>query len=418
MLNAARWTVFSMLGLALLALAFTVGYVVASEDSDSNSEPPRSSAGEGELDFSALNEILEILRRDYVEPDRVDPETMYEGAINGLLESVKDTGTFYVDPRTYRTTIGPEGTFDGIGATVAEQNGEIVIVAPIEGTPAERAGLQRGDVILEVDGESTKGWTVEEAVLRIRGERGTTVTLKIRHPDGSEEVVTIERAEIKVESVTTIPPGGELKNAAGQTVTDIGYIQIREFNRPTEGEVERAIQELREAGARGIILDLRNNPGGLLETTVNIADMFLDGGTILYEEHKDGAEQVYQAREGGPATDIPVVILLNQFSASGSEVLAAALRDNGRATIVGEKSFGKGTVNVPRELSDGGALFVTIARWLTPKRVQIDGVGIAPDVQVTLSDEDIDLRRDAQLFRAIDLLEGMVRSGVIASSAR
>lgn len=416
MLNAARWTVFSMLGVALLALAFTVGYVVADDDGGSAPEPPAASLDDGEIDFRALNEILAILRRDYVDPDLIDPETMYQGAINGLLESVKDTGTFYVDPQTYRTTIGPEGTFEGIGATVAEQNGEIVIVAPIEGTPAERAGLRRGDVILEVNGESTKGWTVEEAVLRIRGPRGTTVTLRIRHPDGSEESVTIERAEIKVQSVTTIPPGGELKNAAGQTVTDIGYIQIREFNRPTEAEVERAIQELRAGGARGIILDLRNNPGGLLETTVNIADMFLDGGTILYEEHKDGTEQVYQAREGGAASDIPVVILLNQFSASGSEVLAAALRDNGRATIVGEKSFGKGTVNVPRELSDGGALFVTVARWLTPKRVQIDGVGIAPDVPVSLSDEDIDLRRDAQLFRAIDLLEGMVRSAAAGSS--
>lgn len=413
MLNAARWTVFSMLGAALLALAFTIGFVVADDNGGGSAQQPAPQSS-SEVDFDALNEILQILRRDYIEPDRIDTETMYQGAIDGLLEPVKDTGTFYVDPRTYRTTVGPEGTFDGIGATVAEENGEIVIVAPIEGTPAERAGLQRGDVILEVDGESTRGWTVEEAVLKIRGERGTTVRLRIRHPDGSEEELAIERAEIKVESVTTIPPGGELKNAAGETVTDLGYIQIREFNRPTEREVERAIEELRDAGARGIILDLRNNPGGLLETTVNIADLFLDAGTILIEQHKDGTEQVYRAREGGLATDLPVVILLNQFSASGSEVLAAALRDNDRATIVGEKSFGKGTVNVPRELSDGGALFVTIARWLTPDRVQIDGVGISPDVQVTLSDEDIDLRRDAQLFRAIDLLEGMVRASAAA----
>lgn len=413
MLNAARWTVFSMLGAALLALAFTIGFVVADDNGGGSAQQPAPQSS-SEVDFDALNEILQILRRDYIEPDRIDTETMYQGAIDGLLEPVKDTGTFYVDPRTYRTTVGPEGTFDGIGATVAEENGEIVIVAPIEGTPAERAGLQRGDVILEVDGESTRGWTVEEAVLKIRGERGTTVRLRIRHPDGSEEELAIERAEIKVESVTTIPPGGELKNAAGEAVTDLGYIQIREFNRPTEREVERAIEELRDAGARGIILDLRNNPGGLLETTVNIADLFLDAGTILIEQHKDGTEQVYRAREGGLATDLPVVILLNQFSASGSEVLAAALRDNDRATIVGEKSFGKGTVNVPRELSDGGALFVTIARWLTPDRVQIDGVGISPDVQVTLSDEDIDLRRDAQLFRAIDLLEGMVRASAAA----
>ncbi len=419
MLNTARWTIFSMLALALLALAFTVGYVVAREDETTvvaptdGGEPPVSPS---EVDFSTLDEILGILQRDHVDADEIDVQHMYESAIEGLLEPVKDTGTFYVDSITYQTAIGPDGTFEGIGATVSEQNGEIVIVAPIEGSPAEAAGLKRGDVVIAVDGESTEGWTVDQAVLRIRGPQGTEVTLTIRHPDGMEEDVIIERAEIQVDSVTTVPPEGELKDASGNTVTELGYIHVREFDRPTEGELEEALDEIIDSGAKGVVLDLRNNPGGLLDVVVNVADMFLDEGTILYEVQKDGQEVAYSAREGGVATTIPVVVLMNKYSASGSEVLSAALRDNGRATIVGEKSFGKGTVNVARELSDGGALFVTIARWLTPSRVQIDSVGIEPDILVTPSDEDIDLRRDTQLYRAVEVLEGMVNSASASSS--
>ena len=412
MLNTARWAVLGLLAVSVLVLSFAVGYVVNNGDGDGrpsvnldDGDRPSDSA-DGEVDFAQLNQMLDLLEDKYVDPDRIDSQTLYEAAINGMLETLTDSGVFYIDPVTVATSTGISGSFEGIGATVASENGEIVIVAPIEDTPAERAGILPGDVVLEVDGESTEGWTTEIAVLKIRGPKGSSVTLLIRHANGEEETFDIKRDEIEVQSVTTQPPGGALTDGAGNDITDVGYIYIREFSQPTKQQLQDALREVVDSGKRGLILDMRNNPGGLLSTTVEIADEFLDEGTILSERERDGSERSFTAKGGGIATEIPVVVLLNRFSASGSEVLAAALHDNDRATIVGEKSFGKGTVNISNDLDDGGQLYVSIARWLTPDGVLIDGVGIRPDVPVQLSDEDIDLRRDVQIFKAIDILRG------------
>lgn len=414
MLKAARWIILGLLAVSILVLAFAFGYVAKGDGGSKTtaSAAPTATAAAGgdkataDTDFKNLNDIYKILQSKYVDPSIVDRETLYQAAINGLLKTFPDSGTFYVDPNTVRTSVGPSGKFDGIGATVASQNGQIIIVAPIENTPAERAGIKAGDAILEVDGESTDGWTQEKAVLKIRGPRGSKVKLKIRR--GAEQLtLDIERDEIKVQSVTTQPPGGALKDGGGASIDDLAYIHIREFDEPTKDEMQKALSDAVSAGKKGVILDLRNNPGGLLRTTADIADEFLDGSlTILTERERDGSEQKFSSHAGGAALTIPVVIIMNRFSASGSEVLAAALHDNNRATIVGEKSFGKGTVNVSNELKDGGQLYVSIAKWLTPNGTQIDGVGIRPDVEIKLSDEDIDLRRDVQLFKAIDILRG------------
>jgi len=406
MLKAARWMVVSMLMVVAVVLSFVLGYAF----NEGGGEPlgaQTSAPQEGQFDFSVLNQIHDILTDDYVDPDRLDDETLYESAISGLLAPLSDSGTFYVDPTTYQVSVGPGGTFEGIGATVSQQGSDIVIVAPISDTPAERAGLRSGDVILGVDGESTEGWSVDKAVLKIRGPRGTDVTLTIRHPDGQVEDVTITRDEIRVESVSVVPPGGVLEDAEGNPVTDIAYIRIREFTALTREQLQPLLEEIRRSGKRGLILDLRANPGGLLSTTVDVANMFLDSGIILFEVDKEGEELAFNARPGGEGVDIPLVVLVDRFSASGAEVLAAALKDNGRAALIGEKTFGKGTVNVSRNLDDGGALFVSIARWLTPERIQIDGVGIRPDIEAVLSDEDIDLRRDSQLHRAVEHLRGL-----------
>ena len=409
MLRAARWTVVVLLIVAVIGLAFSAGYYGRGSNGNGGrpavveQAAPTGQADQGP-DFDVLNQIYKILGDEYVEPDLLDGQALYEAAINGLLGSLSDSGTFYVDPTTYRVNVLPSGTFEGIGATVSQQGDEIVIVTPIMGTPAEAAGIQAGDVILEVDGESTAGWTVDKAVLKIRGPSGTQVTLKVRHSDGTEEVMTITRDEIRVESVSVVPPGGVLKDATGQEVTDLAYVQIREFSALTLDELRPIVRDVTENGYKGLIIDLRGNPGGLLSATVDVADMFLDSGTILVQVSRDGGERVFSARRGGEGVSVPIVVLVNQFSASGSEVLSAALHDNGRGIIVGEKTFGKGTVNIARQLTDGGALFVSIARWLTPKRIQIDGTGIRPDVEVTLTDADIDARRDSQLLRAIEVL--------------
>jgi carboxyl-terminal processing protease len=408
MLKVARWTVLTLLAAAVIALAFSVGFVVNETNGGGSQPAGPAEAGRSSnesVDFKTLNQIVDILAREYVDPDRLDDRALYEAAINGLLKSLSDTGTFYVDPDTYRINVLPSsGTFEGIGATVSQEGGEIVIVAPIKGTPAEAAGIRAGDVILAVDGQSTQGWTVDQAVLKIRGPAGTPVTLTIRHSDQTTEDITIVRDEIRVESVSTTPPGGTLKDEDGNAVTDIAYVRISEFTGRTEEELRPVLRDVSGDGYKGLILDLRGNPGGLLETTVGVADMFLDQGIILVEVSRSGEERIYNASRGGEAVDMPLVVLVDQFSASGSEVLSAAIQENGRGILLGQKTFGKGTVNIARPLSDGGALFVSIARWLTPERIQIDGVGIQPNIDVALSDEDINQRRDTQLLRAVDFL--------------
>lgn len=408
MLKAARWTVLGLLAASILVLAFAVGYVWRGDGGTTSGALPSAADSQKpptEGDFANLNQIFKLLQDKYVDPNLVDQQTLYQAAITGMLQTFPDSGTFYVDPNTVKTSVGPSGKFDGIGATVASQNGQIVIVAPIENTPAQRAGIRAGDVILEVDGESTSGWSQEKAVLKIRGPKGTKVTLKIRHDDGSEQTLDIERDEIQVASVTTTPPGGVLKDGAGNEITDIGYIHIREFTEQTADEMQKALKDIVDSGKKGVILDLRNNPGGLLRTTADVANEFLDADKLLLtEQERDGTKTEFKSHGGGIATKLPVVIIINRFSASGSEVLSAALHDNDRATLVGEKSFGKGTVNVSNDLKDGGQLYISIAKWLTPKGTQIDGVGIRPDIPVQMSDADIDARRDVQLFKAIDVL--------------
>jgi len=412
MLNAARWTVLGLLAASILVLVFAIGYVMA-DSGDASSTGPVNAPSQGQdlegkvVDFDTLNQILKLLDDRYVDPDRIDNQALYEAAINGMLQTLSDSGTFYVDPVTVATSTGPSGSFEGIGATVSSQNGEIVIVAPIENTPAARAGIKPGDVIVSVNGESTQGWTQEKAVIMIRGPKGSKVTLVVRHTEGNEETIEIERDEIEVQSVTTQPPGGVLEDGAGTQIDDVAYIHIREFTQPTTDQFRAALRDAVDSGKRGLVLDLRNNPGGLLRTTVDIADEFLDGGIVLSEVERGSDEpQEIRAGSGGIATELPVVVLLNRFSASGSEVLAAALRDNGRATIVGEKSFGKGTVNISNDLEDGGQVYISIAKWLTPNGTAIDSVGVRPDIEVQLSDEDIDQRRDVQLFKALDVLRG------------
>lgn len=418
MYRAVLWFIAAFLAALLLALVFTLGYVSngggdgapRAEEAQQELEEPAAQDG---VDFRTLDQIVDILKREYLERERLDEQALYEAAIKGMIDSLGDTGTFYIDPTTNRLAIGPTGSFEGIGATVSQQGDQIVIVSPFQGSPAEAAGIKSGDVILAVDGESTQGWPVDKAVLKIRGPKGTQVTLTVRHLDGTEEEFTITRDEVQVDSVTTAPPGGILRDGQGNEVTDIAYLRISEFTQRTPQEVEEAMQEVEASGKKGLIIDLRVNPGGLLQETVDTADLFLDEGVILIEVDRNEQETYYRARPGAALDpNVPIVILQDEFSASGAEVLAAALKDNGRAIVVGEKSFGKGTVNISQDLRDGGALFVTIRRWLTPDGVQIDGVGIRPDIEVTPGplDPDYDPQQDAQILRAIDHLHGLASS--------
>ncbi len=379
------------------ALGFALG-----EDKGGGS-PGSATVPNSSVEFGILDEIADILREDFVNPGAVTDRALQQGSIQGIIDELGDPHTVYITPESYQGGFDIiTGTFEGIGATVDQDpiTGEIVIVAPFHGSPAEEAGVRPGDAILAVDGESTEGWSVQDAVSRIRGPDGSTVTLTLRHVDRETEDVAIERGTIVVPTVFV----EDVLDENGELVPDLAYIEIQQFTERTVNDMREALQQVADGGYSGLILDLRLNPGGGLDATVNVTDMFLDGGRVLTQVDRDGVEIPYNARLGGEATEIPIVILVGPNSASGSEVLAGALRDHGRAQLVGDQTFGKGSVNHLRELSNGGALYVTIARWLTPNGDLIEGVGLTPDVQVDTTDDELITGAGPQLYAAIDLL--------------
>ncbi len=399
MWRAAKWGMLSLAVALAIVLSGVVGHTLGG-DGDS---PRTTTVQQDSQDFRILDEIYRILGEDFVNPDALDPDILRAGAINGILQALGDPHTIYITPEEYALGIDIfSGTFEGIGAQVERDpiTGEIVIVTPFRDSPAEKAGVRPGDVILAVDGDSTEGWSVTDAVRRIRGPEGTPVTLTLQHSSGDVEDVTITRGTIVIPTVFSRP----IEDASGASVEDLAYIELQQFTEKTVDDLKKELKRIEDAGYQGLILDLRRNPGGALDATVAVADMFLDGGVVLTQVDRDGSETVFEARPGGEAVDIPMVVLVGPGSASGAEVVAGALRDNQRATLIGEKTFGKGSVNHLRELSDGGALYVTIARWLTPSGEQIEGVGLSPDVFVEFSDDDIAAQRDVQLFAAINFL--------------
>jgi carboxyl-terminal processing protease len=410
-MNAARWRIAGIASVCVLLAALLVAVGFLGRMVLEPQKPTIAAVPEGtDVDPEIINEIIAILGEDFVEPDRATPELLFDGAIQGIFsEGLNDPHSGYISPRDYQLARDDfSGGFQGIGATVQQQEDYVVIQRTLPGTPAERAGLRAGDVILSVNGEDAAGWSVQQAVLKIRGPRGTEVELRVRHGDRTEETFKLKRDDVLVASVSVLPPGGVLKDASGTEATDISYIHIGAFTSRTPKELTDLINEANRAGKKGLILDVRGNPGGLLSETAQIADFFLDNGVIVSQVDRDGREQRIDARPG-QLTQLPVVIVQDQESASGSEVLAAALRDNGRAKVVGTRSFGKGAVNHYRELSNGGAVYVSIARWLTPLGEQIEGQGVPPDVEVVATQTE-----DVPVFRAIDLL----RSGQAAAGPR
>ena len=397
MWKAAKWGALSLAVALAIVLSGVVGHTLGQD-----SGAP-SSVREDSGDFRVLDEIIRILGEDFVDPKAVDYDTLRQGAINGILQALGDAHTTYITPEDFALGVDMiSGTFEGIGARVDQDTatGNIVIVTPFKDSPAEKAGIQPRDIVRAVDGQLTKGWSLTEVVKRIRGPKGTSVTLSVEHSDGEVEDVTITRGSIAIPTVAT----RAIQDANGNPVNNIAYIELQQFTEQTVPDLRRELKRITDAGYAGLILDLRSNPGGALSATVDVADMFLDGGVVLTQVDRDGNETVTKAHPGGEATRIPMVVLVDRFSASGSEVLAAALRDNGRATLVGEKTFGKGSVNHLRDLSNGGALYITIARWLTPNGQLIEGVGLTPDIAVESTADEAHTGVGPQLFAAIDLL--------------
>jgi len=347
--------------------------------------------------FALFWEALRQLSDNYFDQKALDSQKILYGAIKGAVESVNDPHTYFSPPeQVQRSREDLEGAFEGIGATVEKKDDKLLIVAPIAGTPAHRAGLKPGDWIIKIDGKDTTNLTVNEGVGLIRGKRGTPVTLTIVREGVKEPFdVTIIRDVINVPNVRlTMLDNG------------IAHVQlINVFSSNMANDLKKALQEARQQGANKAIIDLRGNPGGYLRTSVEVASQFLKSGVVAYELARDGKKTEISVLPGGLATDWPLVVLVNKGSASASEIVAGAIQDSGRGILIGETTFGKGSVQQDFYLSDGSAVHVTIANWLTPKGRNISNVGLKPDIEVKLTEDDVNANRDPQLERAIQYLK-------------
>jgi len=325
------------------------------------------------------------------------------GAIRGALNELGDPYTVFVEPparERERETLS--GNFGGIGAQLARNDEGYIVLEPIPENPAAAAGIRSGDLLLAIDGvDVEETLTVEEVAERIRGEKGTAVTLTVLHVGESDPVdIDVVRGDILIPSVSyrLLPDA-----------PTVGYIQLSRFSGQSSNEIEKAVADLQAQGARSLVLDLRRNGGGLLDAAVDVADHFLVDGPILYQQSKGEEERVYEADADTVAGNLPLLVLIDEQTASSSEILAGALQDRDRALLVGNPTFGKGSVQLVYDLSDGSSVHVTASRWLTPDRHQIDQKGLSPDIPVEISQDAIDSGRDVVLERAVDYLQnGMV----------
>jgi carboxyl-terminal processing protease len=364
-------------------------------------------------EFSVFWQAWNIAQRNFVDRDALDDQALTYGAIRGMVNALGDEGhTAFLTPEELeRQQTDLSGTFMGIGAQLGIRDALPVIVAPFDGSPADEAGVKAGDIIMRVDGEDVTSMPLNDIVSLIRGPEGTIVTLSLLRPDENRSLdVDIMRGEIEVPAASwAMIPG-----------TDVGLIRLSQFSANALDDVRAGIEGAKEAGATGLIVDVRNNPGGLLEQAIGVTSQFLEDGDVLLEEDASGNRKAYAVERGGLATDIPLVVLINPGSASSAEIFAGAVQDQERGTLVGETTFGTGTVLQPFPLQDGSALLLGTKQWLTPSGRLIRKQGVEPDVEVALPIEadllipleiedmtadEIESSEDEQLLTALELLE-------------
>ena len=397
-----RYLKYSIIGIVFFAVGFFV-----------NAYGPKVAIGpnsvnqKNNIDLTKFWRVNDILHEKFDGDISADKQS--EGAIAGMVASLGDPYTTYLDEKS-NTELSNQlaGKLSGIGIEIGIKNNRLTVVAPIDGTPAAKAGLRAGDIVVSIDGQDTSSMTVDEAVTKIRGEKGTQVKLGIIHPGSSVQDITITRDDITVPSVSyEIKPG------------NIGYIKIRTFGSDTATQIENISSEFASKGVKAVVIDVRDNPGGYLDSAVKISSEFLKEGVIVKEKSRNSKDKTFTASGNGKLTDVPVIILVNGGSASASEILAGALHDNDRATLVGEKTFGKGSVQEIICLKEGGlsissncksdSLKVTVAHWYTPDGINISKEGIKPDVEVKLTNEDYNANLDPQLVKALEVAAQKVK---------
>jgi carboxyl-terminal processing protease len=345
-----------------------------------------------------FGDILNTINKEYVK--EINESDVIDGAINGMLQSL-DPYSSYMNPKTFKNmNTETKGEFGGLGIEVTMESGLVKVISPIDETPAERAGIKSGDYIIKLDEKQVKGLTLEEAVNTMRGKVGAPITLTIRRLETNDPIVVkIVRETIKTKSVVS-----EIKE-------NIGYVRLRSFNEKSGDELINHIKEINKnkPDIAGYILDLRNNPGGLLTQAIKVSDAFLDSGEIVSTKGRDPKDiKIYNAKKGDEISGKPLIVLINGGSASASEIVAGALKDNKRAIIVGEKSFGKGSVQSVIPLSNGGGLRLTVAKYYLPSGETIENIGVYPDIKVEPKKEDFKINdplNDNQLIYALKLLK-------------
>lgn len=377
-----------LIGMFLLGMGLGNGSIVIGWQKQSS----QSAQLPSNLNYASVEKVYDLLRKDF--DGKLEEDKLLDGLKQGLVEASGDQYTEYLSAEKAKEFNNDlNGTFTGIGAQLGKNDqGNIIIVSPIDGFPAKKAGLQPKDVIAEVDGQSTTKWTVDQAVDKIRGEAGTIVKLRVIRNDIEDLKFQIRREEIKIPSVES------------KVIKDnIGYIRISQFGEDTSALAQKAAQDLKAKNVKGIVLDLRGNPGGLLNSAVDVTSLWLkDGKLVLKEKRGEKVIKTYKAK-GSPILDaMPTIVLIDGGSASASEITAGALKDNGVAKLIGEKSFGKGSVQTIENLPDGSAIKVTIARWFTPNDKNIDKQGIEPDINIEQKNNS---NTDAQLEAAINELK-------------
>ena len=391
--------------LLLLLLALSVAALLAVGCSTlSGGETEEETVGELPPEFAKLAEVWALLEQKHIDAGSIDPEAAANGAIRGMLDSIDDPHASYLDADQYsmmRQDI--QGYFEGIGAEVGVRNGLITIIAPIPDTPADEAGILAKDVILEINGESTQGLELFEVINRIRGEKGTTVRLLVRRDRTGETVeLEIERGVIPLESVRLI-----------MLVGRIGHLRISSFSGTSKEELQTALERFRRSQGLGLVVDIRNNPGGLVSSVVEVTSQFVGEGLVLYQLDGQGNRRDWNAESGGMALDVPMVVLMNNGSASASEVFAGAIMHHERAQTIGVTTYGKGSVNNLWPLTDGSAVNFTVARWYTPSGKLIEGEGVTPDIIQEASEDDSE---DLQLDLAIETLTNLIENPTTASN--